>query len=149
VVIVRIRFYESGDYDEWLRMRRTLWPELVGEDEARDAREWSARSDAVVIVAQGEGCNGLVGFAELGVRSYADGCDSSPVAFLEGWYVDEAVRRQGIGSALVRAGQEWARLHGLRELASDALLDNEASHKAHAALGFVEVERTVKFRKAL
>jgi hypothetical protein len=35
------------------------------------------------------------------------------------------------------------------DFASDALLDNDTSHKAHEALGFVEVERAVKYRKAL
>lgn len=63
--------------------------------------------------------------------------------------MDQAVRRQGIGSTLVRAGQMWARLRGFQELASHALLDDEMSQKAHAALGFVEVERTVKYHKAL
>jgi aminoglycoside 6'-N-acetyltransferase I len=71
------------------------------------------------------------------------------VAFLEGWYVDEDVRRRGIGTALVRAGEEWARRHGYRELASDALLDNTTSHRAHEALGFVEVERVIQYRKDL
>jgi aminoglycoside 6'-N-acetyltransferase I len=59
------------------------------------------------------------------------------------------VRRQGIGTALVCAGEEWARQHGYRELASDALLDNTTSHRAHTALGFAEVERAVRYRKAL
>jgi aminoglycoside 6'-N-acetyltransferase I len=37
----------------------------------------------------------------------------------------------------------------LRELASDALLDNNGSHAMHEALGFTETERVVYFRKAL
>jgi aminoglycoside 6'-N-acetyltransferase I len=146
---MRIRNFEAIDYDEWLRMRRALWPELMGEDEANDASAWLARSDAIVIVAEREGKSGLAGFLELGARPLADGCITSPVAFLEGWYVDEDLRRRGIGTALVRAGEEWARQHGYRELASDALLDNTTSHRAHAALGFAEVERAVRYRKAL
>jgi aminoglycoside 6'-N-acetyltransferase I len=59
------------------------------------------------------------------------------------------VRRQGVGAALVRAAEAWARARGYRDLASDALLDNLPSHEAHVALGFGEVERSVKYRKVL
>lgn len=32
---------------------------------------------------------------------------------------------------------------------TDALLDNEGSHRAHERLGFIEVERAVRYRKPL
>ena len=143
-----IREYRPADHAEWLRMRRALWPGIAPDEEAADAAEWRARPDAVVLVAARPG-GGLAGFAELGTRPYADGCDSSPVAYLEGWYVDPDVRRRGVGAALVRAGEGWARRRGCRELASDALLENTGSQRAHAALGFTEVERAVHYRKAL
>ena|SRR5256885_1368140 len=146
---MRIRLVESKDQDEWIRMRRVLWPEIAGDDETADADAWLALPDAIVIVAERAGGAGLAGFIELGSRPYAEGCRTSPVAYLEGWYVDEDARRAGVGTALVRAGEEWARQRGFRELASDALLDNETSHRAHTTLGFVEVERAVHFRKDL
>jgi hypothetical protein len=34
-------------------------------------------------------------------------------------------------------------------MASDALLDNDVSHRAHERSGYVEVDRVVQFRKAL
>jgi len=73
----------------------------------------------------------------------------SPCAFLEGWWVDDDVRRAGVGRALVAAVEQWARAHGFTELGSDALLDNALSHQAHRALGFEERERVVYFRKRL
>ena len=71
------------------------------------------------------------------------------MAVLEGWYVDPDRRGTGIGRALVEAVEAWARDRHLQELASDALLGNEASQRAHERLGFVEVERAVRYRKAL
>jgi aminoglycoside 6'-N-acetyltransferase I len=130
-------------------MRRALWPEIASDDEAADAARWLAQPDAVVLVAVRPDGSGLAGFAELGARPYADGCETSPVAYLEGWYVDPDVRQTGVGAALVRAGERWARARGYRELASDALLDNLASQLAHRALGFEEVERAIQYRKAL
>lgn len=145
---IRIRPFVPADLAEWLRMRRALWPDLANEDEAADARAWLARPDATVLVADRPD-GGLAGFAEVGTRPYADGCDTSPVGFLEGWYVDPDVRRGGVGAALVRACEQWARERGYRELASDALLDNTTSHHAHLALGFTEVERAVRYRKSV
>ena len=68
---------------------------------------------------------------------------------MESWYVDPDVRGRRVGRALVEAAEGWARERAYTELASDALLENEASQKAHKVLGFEEVERSVHFRKAL
>jgi len=78
-----------------------------------------------------------------------DGCRTSPVAFLEGWYVDADCRGSGVGGALLDAVEAWARARGLHELGSDALLHNEASQRVHERLGFIEVERAVRYRKPL
>ncbi|MGA8670742.1 MAG: GNAT family N-acetyltransferase [Terracidiphilus sp.] len=91
-----------------------------------------------------------VGFLQVGLRSHADGCDTSrPVGFIEGWLVRDRFRGQGIGSALVRAAEDWSRERGCLEMASDALIENEESQRAHEALGFDVVDRCVHFRKRL
>ena len=146
---MNVRPYAPPDHPEWLRMRRALWPGHPPEGEAADAAEWLARADAAVIVAARRGGAGLAGFVEVGARPYADGCATSPVAFLEAWYVDPDARRTGVGAALVRAAEAWARTQGYAELAADALLENTTSHRAHEAVGFSEVERAVRYRKAL
>jgi aminoglycoside 6'-N-acetyltransferase I len=146
---MNIRLYRDGDDAEWLRMRRALWPEVPLDAHRTEMAAWRRRTDAVILVAAGAARTGLVGFAEVGARSVADGCDTSPVAYLEGWYVDPDVRRQGIGAALVRAAESWPRERGYREFASDAELDNDGSQQAHLALGFAEVGRSVLYRKAL
>lgn len=88
------------------------------------------------------------GFAEAAIRhDYVNGTESSPVAFLEGIYVRPSARRQGVARALVDAVERWAAERGCGELASDALLDNDASHAMHRGLGFEETERVVYFRK--
>ena len=130
-------------------MRMELWPELNLESHRREMAEWRARADAVVLVASRTDGTGLAGFAEVGSRSLTDGCCTSPVAYLEGWFVDRDARRRGVGRALVAAAELWARGHGFREFASDAELENHASQKAHVAIGFREVERLVLYLKAL
>jgi aminoglycoside 6'-N-acetyltransferase I len=76
-----------------------------------------------------------LGFIEGSIRSdYVNGTESSPVGFVEGVYVSPASRRKGVARQLYDAIGDWARARGCRELASDALVDNELSQRAHRAL---------------
>jgi aminoglycoside 6'-N-acetyltransferase I len=92
----------------------------------------------------------VVGFIEVGLRSHADGCDGrQPVGFVEGCYVEPEHQRRGVGRAFIGAAEDWARLQGCTEIASDTWIDNEPSHRAHEALSFEVVDRCVHYRKAL
>jgi aminoglycoside 6'-N-acetyltransferase I len=144
-----IRPYQPGDEPEWLRMRIALWP----NHSAEELRDGIARTlanpqrDAVFVAERPDG--GLCGFAEVSLRDTANGCTTSPVGYLEGWYVDADWRRQGVGGRLVAAGEAWARERGCQEMASDAYVDNTVSRNAHAALGFREVHLLAHFQKRL
>jgi aminoglycoside 6'-N-acetyltransferase I len=147
---IEIRAATPGDHAGWLDLRRALWPDLSDVLQRDEMTAWRARPDGVVLIAvETTAANRVVGFVEVGTRSVADGCESSPVAYLEGWYVDAGMRRRGIGAALVRAAEDWARGRGFREFASDAELANTLSQQAHGALGFKEVGRSVLYVKAL
>ena len=102
---------------------------------------------AVFVVERPTG--GLAGYVEGAGRSYADGCATSPVGYVEAWYVDPDARRAGSGRALFAAAEAWARGRGYREMASDALIDNVVSQRAHERLGYEEVDRVVTYRKSL
>jgi len=103
----------------------------------------------MVILVSEDQTGALTGFLEVGLRSHADGCDTKrPVGFIEGWFVVEPIRNWGIGKELMRAAEEWARAQGCIEIASDALIDNELSLRAHEAVGFEVVDRCAHFKKA-
>jgi aminoglycoside 6'-N-acetyltransferase I len=144
-----IRGYSGPtDRDEWLRMRRALWNDCPDEQQLREMDEILKSETEVVFFAEGpEGR--LCGFVEVSIRPWAIGCDSTPVGYIEGWYVDEDFRRQGAGRALVEAAEDWARSRGCRQMASDAELWNTVSHQAHGALGYQETGRVVTFKKDL
>jgi aminoglycoside 6'-N-acetyltransferase I len=143
-----IRTYGDGDRPEWLRMRRALWGDCPDEQQAREMDEnLSSDVDQVFVAERPDGR--LCGFLEAALRSRADGCDSTPVGYIEGWYVDEDARRRGVGRALVEAAEAWARSRGCRQMASDAELGNEVSHRAHGAVGYEETARLVLFKKDL
>jgi aminoglycoside 6'-N-acetyltransferase I len=129
-----IRTFRDGDRAEWLRMRRALWDDCPDVQQAGEIDEIVAGDAEEVLFAERPDGR-LCGFLETAHRSRADGCDSTPVGYIEGWYVDDDVRRQGVGRALVEVAEAWARAKGCRQMASDAELWNNVSHRARAATG--------------
>lgn len=135
----------------WGEMRAALWPWESAEDHAAQASGLylAGHPDRQAFVALSADAT-PVGFAEATLRrDYVEGCDSSPVGFLEGILVVPSMRQRGIARALVDAVGEWARARDCREYASNALLDNADSHAFHAAVGFADTERVVFYRKPL
>ena len=146
---MHIRHVSQYDRAEWLRLRAALWPDCSLEDhhsEMQDQLADPARYGAFVIERD---AGKLGGFLEASLRPYADGCRTSPVGYIEGWYVDADLRQQGLGGKLVKAAEQWAIKQGCTEMASDCELDNDVSFRAHLALGYEEVERVIQFRKTL
>lgn len=145
---MQIRLATPGDVDAWSAQRAQLWPTQSAAEHAVEAVQWmmDSSTDALVAVTP----NGsVVGFVEVGLRNYAEGCESSPVGYVEGWYVDESVRRRGVGRALIRAAEDWARSRGCTEMASDTEVENAGSQEAHERLGYERVETIVVYRRAL
>jgi len=132
-------------------MRRALWPEaslVEHEDEIEKFYSGQSRYLLAVLIAEDE-ARGPVGFAELSIRLFAEGCRTSPVAYLEGWFVAAEARRQGVGRLLVAAAESWARAQGCSELASDSYAANTVSIAAHRAAGFADAGLIRCFLKEL
>ncbi|GMV03727.1 MAG: hypothetical protein AMXMBFR53_00090 [Gemmatimonadota bacterium] len=141
-----IRPLRRADRDQVVRMRMALWPDSTPE-EVDALLELPPTEYAVLVAERSDGR--LAAFAEVGTRAYAEGCATSPVAYLEGIWVDADARRTGVGVGLLRQAEAWARARGLSELASDADIANQPSLDFHRAAGFQEVERIVCFRRDL
>src|SRR5687768_5938495 len=96
-----IRRVQEHDYDQWYGLRLALWPDASQPEDEEDMQEYMTSDSKAVFVAEAEDGR-LIGFLEANIRDYADGCRSRNVGYIEGWYVDEEYRRQGVGAALVR-----------------------------------------------
>jgi len=137
----------QADVAEWAALRHALWPGGPLDVLAREAREMLDHDRAAAFMVRDGG--EAIAFAEAYLRDFANGCETSPVAFVEGLYVVPHRRQRGIARKLCEAIEDWAREHGCTELGSDVLLDNTVSQEAHGALGFEETERVVYYRKRL
>src|SRR6188508_2768675 len=134
----------------WLEMRVALWPDATADEHRGYMAICLAQPERYLQLMIYDAKRQPIGFIEGSIRSdYVNGTESSPVGFVEGVYVVPAMRRQGVARLLYDAIGDWAKARGCRELASDALLENEASQRAHRALGFKETERVVYFSKTL
>lgn len=140
----------ESDLADWVDLRLQLWPGDHAKEFFEEARDILAQPQRFAAWLARDEKGRALGLAEASVRSdYVNGTQGTPVLFLEGIYVREDARRRGMARALVRAVQAWGSARGCVDFASDAALDNTVSHALHRALGFVETERVVFFRKPL
>lgn len=148
-----VRRATPNDEDALVELRGALWPDVSPAEHRAELRAILAgrpRGVMPLVLFVAALDQRVVGFVEVGLRSHADGCDPArPCGFLEGWYVEPDLRGRGVGRLLIARAERWAAEQGCREFASDTWLDNEASHRAHLALGFEVVDRCVNYRKLL
>lgn len=152
--MIIVRPATHADLDQLARLREALWPESSAAEHAQELASILADKSPgilpmVIFLAEASAAT-IIGFLEVGLRSVADGCDpAQPVGYVEGWYVADSHRRQGIGAALLRAAEGWSRAQGCREMASDTQITNVLSQRVHESLGFQVAERAILYRKSL
>ena len=150
VAMVTVRPVANEDAEAWLGLRCDLWPDGSQAEHRAEIEQFflgQSKEPMAVLVASEAGT--VVGFAELSIRPWAEGCRTSRVAYLEGWYVVPEARARGVGRLLVEGAERWAREQGCTEFASDTSPDNEASILAHFAVGFEDARLVRCFRKSL
>lgn len=133
-----VRPVEPRNAEAWAQMRQALWPDASIQELRSDCEQFFDGKSTYVTAAfiACDANESPIGFIELNLRAYAEGCEHSPV-------------RTGIGTNLMRAAEEWALSNGYTELTSDTNDSYPTSPAAHAANGFEEVERLICFRKKL
>ena len=125
-----------------------LWPDNGADTMYYDLGKIMTGGESVFFLAYRE--DTAVGFAQCQLRhDYVEGTETSPVGYLEGIYVKEAARELGFVSQLMKACEDWARLEGCMEFASDCEIDNTESLAFHLKLGFTEANRIICFKKNL
>lgn len=144
---IEVRRAVDSDKALWFSMRKGIWPEAPDDDLGYDLDEiLESDIDAVFMAFVDSQPAGMI---EARIREYGEGCETSPVGYIEAWFVYENFRGSGVAGVLTGAAEAWAREKGCTEMGSDTWLDNETSIRAHLKLGYVEVERLVHFVKQL
>lgn len=144
-----IRPLDERDLPEWLRLRQLLWDGSSEDDQKDEMLEIIDDPESQFVAVADVGGGRLAGFLEASIRSHVEDCETDHVGYLEGWFVEDAYRQNGIGAGLVALAEDWARGHGCSEMASDAEIDNLVSLQAHQKLGYSETSRLVHLKKQL
>ena len=107
---IRLLGLDDAFLPAYRSLRIQLWPDCRDECDRETAAILASPDSwgAFVLLENG---HRAIGFIEVHLREYAEGSNNSPVAFIEGWFVVEERRRQGLGSALVKAA-DWTLSQG-------------------------------------
>src|SRR5437016_14643925 len=100
---MKIRPATRADYPEWARLRRALRPDCRGPRAELEMREQMSDSKKFGVLVIDAGAGNLVGFAEIALRDGVDGAAREVTAYLEGWFVEPAVRGTDWGRRLIAA----------------------------------------------
>jgi ribosomal protein S18 acetylase RimI-like enzyme len=133
-----------ADADPWIAMRRRLFP-IDGVEVAREEVAAIVAKDSEAAFAVRDGATWL-GFIELRERSHGEGCETSPVGYIEALWTEPEARRQGVARQLASGAIDWCRERGLSDLCSDTEINNVVSQAVHRRLGFEETEKLVAYR---
>lgn len=136
---------------ECARLGHLLWPDTEYEVLLEDFMDnINSENRECFLYYEDEANKEYIGFAQASIRTdYVEGSDSSPVAYVEGIYVDDIHRRRGIAQALVNCVEDWGKDMGCSEIGSDCELDNNLSIDFHKGIGFDEANRLVCFIKKI
>ena len=144
---MEIRKATQADSATLADLASRMWGGTADEREPEFAELTASPEAACFLAIDG---NKAVGFAQCQLRhDYVEGCETSPVGFLEGIYMDAAHRGGGVARSLLSACEEWAKSVGCTEFASDCEIDNQASLAWHLKNDFTEMGRTIWFAKKL
>jgi len=138
----------EADVEPWTGLGLLLWP----DHSFHEMRETfsgilKAERETAFLCKVGQE---YAGFINVSIRvDYVEGSNSTPVGFVEGIYVKEAYRKQGIAKRLIARGEMWAKAQGCTEMGSDIEQHNTTSYDFHTTVGFREANRIICFIKEI
>ncbi|WP_269914574.1 GNAT family N-acetyltransferase [Acinetobacter sp. HY1485] len=132
----------------WLALRHEFWAQLNQEEHKEDIHHILNKKisrSAFLLLKD----NNVIGFAEVALRSYSNGCFFQPVPFLEGFYIKPNEQGKKYGKFFINQVEQELIQLGYKELCSSTDWENTISQAVHTALNFTEVDRIVLYHKRL
>jgi len=133
------------DADDVARLAGQLdYPALTNQMGERLARLSTDKTQACYVA---EEAGSVIGWTQVyGVDLLAS---SAPFAEIGGLVVDEKRRRQGIGTLLVEAAEDWARGRGYAHIRLRSGVQRTDAHQFYQRIGYTISKASYMFRKEL
>lgn len=144
---ISIEAVQRNQFAAWRQLRLTVYGDLDPEFDQLEMTRYCEAHDKECFLAMVD--REVCGMIEVSLRNVVDGCSTSPVGYIEGIVVLPSHRGRGVARALFTKGEEWCRLMGCSEIATDAEVDNVSAQSFHEHMGFQETYRVVEYRKDL
>jgi aminoglycoside 6'-N-acetyltransferase I len=117
---ISVRPIVPTDSDAWEKMRRCLWPDDPDSHTPEIAAFFAGQSiEPLSVLVAEDTAGGMVGFAELSIRTDLAGVEGERVGYVEGLFVSPDARHRRIARTLLQASRAWAREQGCTAFASD------------------------------
>ncbi|MBU8977002.1 GNAT family N-acetyltransferase [Lysobacter sp. FW306-1B-D06B] len=140
-----LRRARADDAAELARLSAQLGYPQQADAFARRLRQVLISADHPVVVATDDGTR-LLGFIAIERRLMLETGERVEIV---GLVVDDAARRRGIGQALVRAAEDWARAQGLDEVMVRSNVLRADSHPFYEGAGFERTKTQHAYLKRL
>ncbi|HLT45938.1 MAG TPA: GNAT family N-acetyltransferase [Rubricoccaceae bacterium] len=142
---MRVRRAEPGDLDALAALAGQLGYPSTPDEASSRLRLLTAHPDlhAVYVAEVGDAVAGWV-HVFVGAR-----LESDPFAEIGGLVVDERHRGAGVGEALVREAERWARGRGMAQLRVRSNVVRKRAHRFYEREGFERLKEQVVFQKRL
>lgn len=145
---ISIEIVSSNNLEDLVKLALELWSDCSFDEEMESYTEVINSSDQICYLYKIN--QDYVAFIHVSTRyDYVKGANASPVAYVEGIYVQPAFRGEGVAYELIKRAEAWASNKGYSQLASDTEIGNTDSVEFHKRVGFNEVGRVVCFIKSL
>ena len=120
------------------------YPVEVDEQKRRLAPLLASDRDAVLVLVDADDV--AIGWIHVHHRLFLEGADQALIA---GLVVDEAHRSGGLGAALLREAQGWARARGLRSVRVQSRVERTAAHRFYERQGYTVTKQSLVFDRWL
>lgn len=140
-----VRPPKSSDYDKMADLAGQLGYECTGADVRERIDGMRNPNEYAVYVAelpggQIAGWIGVYKFRAVELDSFAE---------INGLVVDEQIRSRGIGKALLRMAEQWARSHGCTAISVGSNITRERAHRFYICNGYEHTKTQKSFHKRL
>jgi len=142
---LRIRQATAADAVALARLSGQLGYHACADAAARRLHEIEAHHAGVVLVAAADDGT-IAGFAHV-LSEYC--VVDEPKGYLAELVVEESFRGEGIGAALLRSAEDWAREHGFCAMRLNSNVIRARAHRFYLREGYVEKKRQAVFVKPL
>lgn len=141
---MNIRSAKSEDTSKIAAISHEFGYEPTEDEVAASLRDLLPRPDHVVLVAENDGV--VIAWGHARINRHIEIAQHAELVSL---VVTRASRSLGIGAAIVRAVEQWAREQGERSLRVRSSVVRERAHKFYLREGYTEIKQQKTFVKTL